>query len=292
MASAEVATAASRARRLSGRSASALVSGAVRSVLVPSQQWGVGRLIGRRGNLRATTRPTRLAGARVLRAVVLELFLAVRRLRVARRCLRCRRCRRRSPGASAAPPVSVGAAVACGVWPACRRPRASSVAVGVGRLRSAWRSAWRWRRRSSACAVARDLQVDRAAGHVVDDNRRPAAAGEDEQDDWYGKPRAGEAHAPSSQRGSAAIRRPHVGQSLRSFWAGWSHQLQKRSVSTAHGSRDFDGCSGSTFPTTSSSSPVSWSAIDLAGLRWEQQLAAGGRGAQAIQLALGHSREP
>ena len=38
------------------------------------------------------------------------------------------------------------------------------------------------------------------------------------------------------QRGSAAMRRPHVGQSLRSFWASWSHQLQKRRFSTAHGS--------------------------------------------------------
>ena len=32
------------------------------------------------------------------------------------------------------------------------------------------------------------------------------------------------------------MRRPHVGQSLRSFWAGWSHQLQKRSV--LHGPRE------------------------------------------------------
>ena len=32
------------------------------------------------------------------------------------------------------------------------------------------------------------------------------------------------------------MRRPQVGQSLRSFWASWSHQLQKRRFSTAHGS--------------------------------------------------------
>ena len=53
------------------------------------------------------------------------------------------------------------------------------------------------------------------------------------------------------------MRRPHVGQSLRSFWAGWSHQLQNRSVSTAHGRREREGASGSSLPTISSSSPVS-----------------------------------
>jgi len=53
------------------------------------------------------------------------------------------------------------------------------------------------------------------------------------------------------------MRRPHVGQSLRSFWAIWSHQLQKRRFSTAHGSYDLDGASGSSLPTTSSGSPVS-----------------------------------
>ena len=34
---------------------------------------------------------------------------------------------------------------------------------------------------------------------------------------------------------SGPMRRPQVGQSLRSFWASWSHQLQKRRFSTAHG---------------------------------------------------------
>ena len=36
---------------------------------------------------------------------------------------------------------------------------------------------------------------------------------------------------------------------MRSSWAGWSHQLQKRRFSTAHGSCDFEGGSGSSFPT-------------------------------------------
>ena len=61
----------------------------------------------------------------------------------------------------------------------------------------------------------------------------------------------------AGQDASGAMRRPHVGQSLRSFCASWSHQLQKRRFSTAHGSRDGDGASGMTLPTTSSSSPVS-----------------------------------
>jgi hypothetical protein len=55
------------------------------------------------------------------------------------------------------------------------------------------------------------------------------------------------------------MRRPQWGQSLRSFWASWSHQLQKRRFSTAHGSADCDGADGSTWPTISIGSPVSWS---------------------------------
>ena len=42
----------------------------------------------------------------------------------------------------------------------------------------------------------------------------------------------------AAQDASGAMRRPHVGQSLRSFWASWSHQLQKRRFSTAQGSRE------------------------------------------------------
>src|SRR4051794_1299463 len=61
------------------------------------------------------------------------------------------------------------------------------------------------------------------------------------------------------------MRRPQVGQSFRSFCAGWSHQLQKRRFSTAHGNWDFDGASGSTFPTTSSRSPVSRSVYTCPG---------------------------
>src|ERR1019366_9077058 len=59
------------------------------------------------------------------------------------------------------------------------------------------------------------------------------------------------------QEPSGSIRLPHVGQSLRSFGESWSHQLQNRRVSTAQGSSDGVGASGSSSPTTSSSSPVS-----------------------------------
>jgi hypothetical protein len=53
------------------------------------------------------------------------------------------------------------------------------------------------------------------------------------------------------------MRRPQVGQSLRSFWASCSHHGQKRRFSTAHARRERDGASGSSLPTTSSGSPVS-----------------------------------
>jgi hypothetical protein len=56
-------------------------------------------------------------------------------------------------------------------------------------------------------------------------------------------------------RGS--MRLPQCGQSLRSRWLCWSHQLQKRRFSTDQGSSDGVGASGSSSPTTSSSSPVS-----------------------------------
>ena len=49
------------------------------------------------------------------------------------------------------------------------------------------------------------------------------------------------AHEAPQDRGSGAIRRPQCGQSLRSFWANWSHQLQIRRFSTAQGSFDADG---------------------------------------------------
>jgi hypothetical protein len=60
-----------------------------------------------------------------------------------------------------------------------------------------------------------------------------------------------------SQESSGAMRRPQYGQSLRSLGASWSHQLQKRRFSTAQGSSDTVGASGSSWATTSSSSPVS-----------------------------------
>jgi glycosyltransferase involved in cell wall biosynthesis len=53
------------------------------------------------------------------------------------------------------------------------------------------------------------------------------------------------------------MRRPQCGQSLRSFCASWSHQLQTRRFSTDQGSEERDGATGSTWPTISIGSPVS-----------------------------------
>jgi hypothetical protein len=69
----------------------------------------------------------------------------------------------------------------------------------------------------------------------------------------------------SSYEPSGSIRLPQFGQSLRSFWVSWSHQLQKRRLSTAHGSSEGVGASGSSIATTSSSSPVSRSTYSLSG---------------------------
>jgi hypothetical protein len=59
------------------------------------------------------------------------------------------------------------------------------------------------------------------------------------------------------QTSSGSMRRPQCGQSLRSFWQSWSHQLQKRRFSTAQGSSDDVGARGRSSATTSSGSPVS-----------------------------------
>ena len=64
-------------------------------------------------------------------------------------------------------------------------------------------------------------------------------------------------HRRSPTQATGSMRRSQCGQSLRSRCASWSHQLQKRRYSTAHGRRDCDGASGRTLPTTSSVSPLS-----------------------------------
>jgi len=50
----------------------------------------------------------------------------------------------------------------------------------------------------------------------------------------------------TGQASTGSIRLPHAGQSCRSFCVSWSHQLQKRRCSTAHGSSDTVGASGRT----------------------------------------------
>ena len=66
--------------------------------------------------------------------------------------------------------------------------------------------------------------------------------------------------------------------------------MQKRRFSTAHGSDDTDGGGGSTLPMISIGSPVVAVAVRLALLGGQEHLAAGGRRAQAVQLARTHRR--
>ena len=118
--------------------------------------------------------------------------------------------------------------------------------------------------------VLRHGQRGRRAGDLVGRDLRAAATGggeggggEEDGDDRAPVERgrrgdgAREARWVHAQRGSAAIRRPQVGQSFRSFWASWSHQLQNRRFSTDHGKEERDGGTGSTWPTISIGSPLS-----------------------------------
>ncbi len=94
--------------------------------------------------------------------------------------------------------------------------------------------------RSAAPFDVRHGQLGRRPGDLGDVVPAAPAAGGGEGEREYGEEKRGaeQAHGGGGarQRGSAAMRRPHVGQSLRSFWAIWSHQLQNRRFSTAHGS--------------------------------------------------------
>ncbi|MBV9944755.1 MAG: hypothetical protein JO262_21700 [Solirubrobacterales bacterium] len=80
--------------------------------------------------------------------------------------------------------------------------------------------------------------------------------------------RPGRALAPitaNPQTSSGSMRRPQCGQSLRSFWHSWSHQLQKRRFSTDQGSSEGVGARGRSCATTSSGSPVSRSTYAFPG---------------------------
>ena len=115
-----------------------------------------------------------------------------------------------------------------------RRPAPRSCPSGSsGRARSSG-PAWRARRRSRTRSARR-----RARG-------RRAGRGR-----WR--------RIRTSGQVTGSMRRPQCGQSLRSRWASWSHQVQNRRFSTAQGRRDRDGGSGSTLATISSVSPVSLS---------------------------------
>ena len=78
------------------------------------------------------------------------------------------------------------------------------------------------------------------------------------------------------------MRRPQVGQSLRSRCASWSHQVQKRRFSTAHGRRDSVGGSGRTMPDHLELLAGLAIGVDPAGLGLDDDLAARRGGKQAV----------
>ena len=197
--------------------------------------------------------PGALTGAGVLLAELLELLgrragggLLIGGRAVLRGGRGCRRGARVRTGAGTpvAPvlPLSAGVGVAVAVAPGVADAdgvadsETSAAPFWCGTLRSGWAPG------TSSTAAESPPQPER-------DERKA----EKRQQEGGAEP----AHGEEGQRGSAAMRRPQVGQSLRSFCASWSHQLQKRRFSVAHGSWDFDGGSGRTLPTTSSGSPVS-----------------------------------
>jgi hypothetical protein len=135
----------------------------------------------------------------------------------------------------------------------------------------------------------RHRQLGRRAGDLGDVVAAAPAACGGEGEREYGDEKRGaeQAHGGGGarQRGSAAMRRPHVGQSLRSFWAIWSHQLQNRRFSTAHGSADFDGASGQQL--ADDLERLARLAVEV-GVPWlglDEDLAAGGGRAEAVLLA-------
>ena len=124
-----------------------------------------------------------------------------------------------------------------------RRPSASSSVER--RSASAPRRRCRCRRRSSRSVGTVSATAGRRAPRRRDTSPPPQPAATRRGDEQEGREGcARRAHADRGQRGSAAMRRPQCGQSLRSFCASWSHQLQKRRFSTDQGSDDVDGGGG------------------------------------------------
>ena len=166
-----------------------------------------------------------------------------------RRCRSRRPCRRRGAGCRSAEPAVPLAArgrgarrrgAADGRRRGGRRRACGGGVVGVddepvARGRAARGAADRralQARRAPAGSSGR-----RRASRCCRRRRVEAAGGEEHQADGRGAT----AHVTvrsvvRTAASSGAMRRPHVGQSLRSFCASWSHQLQKRRFSTAQGS--------------------------------------------------------
>ena len=94
--------------------------------------------------------------------------------------------------------------------------------------------------------------------------------------------------AALSRAAGPPMRRPQVGQSLRSFCASWSHQLQNLRVSTDHGRFEFDGAEGQDLPDDLHRLARLAIAVDHAGVGLQQDLTAGGRRPETVDLAPAH----
>ena len=155
-----------------------------------------------------------------------------------------------------------------------RRAAAGRAAVG-GRGRGGGRRRQRARRHGRGRVVG-DRQIGRrelaAAGASA--AGRQAETEHCRENDWE----CVLTHQVSGQLPSAAMRRPQWGQSLRSFWVSWSHQLQKRRFSTAQGRLGRGGRQRQQLPDDLEGLAAVAVDVDPVGLGLEDHLApAGGR---------------
>ena len=205
-----------------------------------------------------------------------------------------RRAPGRPPGCPASrAPASPWRPCSCRCRRSCRwlpvLPVSAGVGVGVGVPggRRGRASASRRRRDVGGALLVRHAQHRRRARDLLDGGVIAAAARRDERKAEKRQQKGGAepAHGGGGQRGSAAMRRPQTGQSLRSFCASWSHQLQKRRFSMAHGSWDFDGAQRQNL--ADDLERLARLAVDVGAPRLglEQDLAAGRGRAKSILLA-------
>ena len=199
---------------------------------------------------------------------------------------RCRRCPRRRSSRRAA--ASAARRPAEGP----RRP-----AGGARAERRWWTSTWTSSRSSSRPAATSVVSVGIVRSGDV---RGMSLDSSSSAPQALSPPARASAASSATQRGrigdpaqsTGSMRRSQCGQSLRSRWASWSHQLQKRRCSTAHGSLDGDGASGRTFATTSRRLAVLAVDVHAAGLGLDDDLAARGGRPHAVALGDRHGANP